>query len=85
MRAVNDFVIVHVKKQGPKNVGGLLLTDSVDTESRYHKAEVISIDEQFKAVNMGDTILYDRHAGHDVTYDDKVYRVIKIRDIAMVE
>jgi len=85
MRAVNDFVIVEVKKEAPKNVGGLILTDAVDTESRYKKAQVISIDKQFKVVKIGDTILYDQHAGHDVTYEDKVYRVIKVRDIAIVE
>ena len=85
MKAVNDYVIVKSKKTGPKKVGGLLITDATDTEGRYNLATVVSISEDFKHVSNGDTVWYDRHAGHDVTFDGDLYRVIKIRDIAMVD
>ena len=57
----------------------------MDTEGRYNKATVVSIDKQFDVVSVGDAIWYDKHSGHDVTYNDDLYRVIKVRDIAMVE
>jgi len=29
--------------------------------------------------------MYDKHAGHDVRYEEVMYRVIKLRDIVLVE
>ena len=29
--------------------------------------------------------MYDQHAGHDVDYDGVVYRVIKLRDVVLVD
>ena len=35
MQAVNDYVIVDIVKEGPKKVGGLILTDETDETNRY--------------------------------------------------
>ena len=43
MRAVNNYIIVEKIKQGPKKVGGLILTEDIDEDNRYIKANVISI------------------------------------------
>ena len=43
MKAVNDYVIVDIIKDGPKKVGGLILTDETDETNRYKKANVISV------------------------------------------
>ena len=43
MRAINDYVIVDIIKEGPKKVGGLILTDETDETNRYKKANVISV------------------------------------------
>ena len=40
MRAVNNYIIVEKIKQGPKKVGGLILTEDVDADNRYIKANV---------------------------------------------
>ena len=37
MQAINDYVIVDIVKEGPKKVGGLILTDEVDETNRYKK------------------------------------------------
>ena len=37
MQAVNDYVIVDIIKEGPKKVGGLILTDDTDETNRYKK------------------------------------------------
>jgi len=85
MQAINEFVIVDKIKEGPKKVGGLILTDKTDEENRYKKANIISLGQDVPIVKKGDVIYYDRHAGHDISYKDKVYRVIRARDIVMVE
>ena len=85
MQAINDYVIVDIIKEGPKKVGGLILTDETDESNRYRKANIISVGEQVKIVKSGDTIYYDGIAGHDIAYNDEMYRVIRARDIVIVE
>ena len=43
MQAINDYVIVDKTKEGPKKVGGLILTDETDETNRYRKANIISV------------------------------------------
>tara|TARA_R100001463_G_scaffold118894_1_gene174730 strand:- start:558 stop:815 length:258 start_codon:yes stop_codon:yes gene_type:complete len=85
MQAVNDYVIVDIVKEGPKKVGGLILTDETDETNRYKKATIISIGNLVEVVKIGDSVYYDAIAGHDIAYDNNMYRVIKARDIVIVE
>ena len=85
MQAINDYVIVDKIKEGPKKVGGLILTDETDETNRYKKANIISVGEMVEVVKTGDSIYYDAVAGHDISYNDSMYRVIRARDIVIVE
>ena len=85
MQAINDYVIVDKIKEEPKKISGLILTDQTDEDNRYKKANIISVCNLGEIVTTGDIIYYDKHAGHDITYDDKFYRVIRMRDIVLVE
>ena len=85
MQAINDYVIVDKIKDGPKKVSGLILTDETDEDNRYKKANIISTGEMVEVVKEGDVIFYDKHAGHDIGYNDELYRVIRMRDIVLVE
>ena len=85
MRAINDYVIVDIIKEGQKKVGGLILTDEVDETNRYKKATIVSVGNLVEVVKEGDIIYYDAIAGHDIAYIDIMYRVIRSRDIVIVE
>tara|TARA_A100001201_G_scaffold70823_1_gene65018 strand:- start:24 stop:281 length:258 start_codon:yes stop_codon:yes gene_type:complete len=85
MQAINDYVIVDKIKEEPKKVSGLILTDKTDEDNRYKKANIISVGNLVEGVKNGDTIFYDKHAGHDIGYNDELYRVIRMRDIVLVE
>jgi|TARA_R110002020_G_scaffold39432_2_gene117315 co-chaperonin GroES (HSP10) len=85
MQAINDYVIVDTIKEGPKRVGGLILTDETDETNRYKKANVVSVGNLVEIITKGDIIYYDAIAGHDIGYDDKLYKVIRMRDIVIVE
>ena len=85
MQAINDYVIIDKIKEGPKKVGGLILTDEIDETNRYRKANIISVGNLVEGVKNGDVIFYDKHAGHDIGYNDELYRVIRMRDIVLVE
>ena len=85
MQAVNDYVIVDIIKEGPKKVGGLILTDDTDETNRYKKANVISVGNLVDVIKSGDVIFYDIASGHDISYGDTLYKVIRARDIVIVE
>tara|TARA_R110000796_G_scaffold215825_2_gene331870 strand:- start:2376 stop:2630 length:255 start_codon:yes stop_codon:yes gene_type:complete len=84
MKAINDYVVIKTIKE-EKKVGGLLLTDTTDSDNRYKKAEVVSVGDQANIIKEGMIIMYDKHSGHDVRYEEVMYRVIKLRDIVLVE
>ena len=85
MKAINDYVIVDDEKVGPKKVGGLILTDETDEANRFKKATVISVGNLVQGVKEGETVYYDAMAGHGISYDKHLYRVIRMRDIVLVE
>ena len=85
MQAINEYVIVDIIKEGPKKVCGFILTDETDETNRYKKANIISVGNLVEVVKTGDSIYYDAIAGHDISYNDSMYRVIHARDIVIVE
>ena len=84
MQAVNLYIVVEKIKQAPTKVGGLELTDNL-TDNRYDKGKAISVGNLVQGVKDGDIIHYDKHAGHGIDWKDKMYYVISIRDVVLVE
>ena len=85
MKAVNDQIILDIEKEGPKIVGGLLLTEDLDENIRYIKATIISTGNLVEGLKDNDIIYYDKHAGHGITWADTMYHVIRARDVVLVE
>lgn len=85
MRAVSYYMIVKPIKE-KKTLAGLDITDSIDTENRYIKAEVVSAGDLVpETLKEGDIVYYDKHAGHSITSNDIIYKVIKLQDVVIVE
>ena len=85
MKALNDVVIVSEIKEEKKTSGGLLLTDRTDEDNRYKKGLIITTGNLVDIVKENDTVYYDSRAGHSIAYDDDMYRVIRLKDIVLVE
>ena len=85
MKAVNHYLIIEQIKEGPKKVGGLILTDEVNEDNRYLKAKVISIGNIVEGIKENDIIHYDKHAGHGIQHKDKFYHVIKQMDVVLID
>ena len=85
MKAVNHYIIVKNIKTEPKKVAGLIMTDDTDADNRYIKAKIISCGNLVEVLKKDDTIYYDKHAGHDISFNDKLYRVIQDRDVVLVD
>ena len=85
MKAINHYVVVDKVKAEPKKVAGLIMTEDLDEDNRYIKANVISVGNLVEGVKDGDVIHYDKHAGHGIQYKDKLYFVIRASDIVLVD
>tara|TARA_S200002703_G_scaffold45386_1_gene39619 strand:- start:128 stop:385 length:258 start_codon:yes stop_codon:yes gene_type:complete len=85
MKAVNNYIIVEKIKEGPKKVGGLILTEDLDKDNRYIKANVISIGNLVEGINEKDIVYYDKHAGHGVQYKETLYHVIRSGDVVLID
>ena len=85
MKAINYYLIVDKIKEAPKKVGGLELTEQQDSDVRYLKGEVISTGNLVEGIKDGDIVWYDRHAGHGIQFNNKLYYVLKAGDIVIVE
>ena len=85
MKAVNHYIIVEKIKEGPKKIGGLIMTEEVDADNRYIKAKVISIGNLVEGIKETDIVYYDKHAGHGVQYKDILYQVIRSGDVVLID
>ena len=80
MEAVGNYMIIEETEKATKiTKGGLELTEKHREDIRYREAIIISSGpELFKR---GQSILYNRVSGFPVEHDDKIYKVIQIRDV----
>ena len=85
MKAVNHYIVIEQIKEGPKKVGGLILTDEINEDNRYLKGKVISIGNNVEGIKENDVIYYDKHAGHGIQHKDKFYGVIKQLDVVLID
>ena len=85
MKAINHYIIIDNIKEGPKKISGLIMTDETDVDNRYSKGKIISTGNLVEGLKDGDTIYYDKHAGHGISWKDTLYHVIRSNDVVLVE
>ena len=85
MQAINYYIVVEKIKEAPKKVGGLELTEDQNKDVRYAKGKIISAGDKVEMLNTGDIVHYDKHTGHGIQWKDKLYYVLKLGDIVLVE
>ena len=85
MKAINHFIVIDKIKDEPTEVGGLIITESIDTDTRYSRGKVISVGNLAEGVKEKDLVQYDKHAGHGISVKNTLYYVISIRDVVIIE
>ena len=85
MKAINNYIIVEIIKTEPKKVAGLIMTEELDDDNRYIKANVISVGNLVEGIKEKDIVYYDKHAGHGVQYKDILYQVIRSGDVVLID
>lgn len=85
MKAIGYYLIVEKEKQGvQKTESGLLIAETAREDIRYAKASVISAGNDIVGIKDGDAIYYDKHAGHSIELNSRVYQVIKASDVVVI-
>lgn len=85
MKAIGINLVIQKVKEGTTTTkGGLLLAENHRDDIRYIEAKVIQVGDQVVGVKQGDSIFYDRHAGHKIEVDKETYQVIKLGDVVIV-
>lgn len=91
LQPIGDRVIVKVKEEEEKTVGGIVLASNA--KQKPTEGEVVAVGEGSYAENgskipmtvkNGDVVLYDKYSGTDVKYDDEKYLVLHEKDILAI-
>ena len=85
MKAINHYIIVENIKNEPKKIGGLIMTEELDDDNRYIKANVISTGNLVEGIKEKDIVYYDKHAGHSIQHEDILYQVIRSGDVVLID
>jgi|TARA_R100000081_G_C4799823_1_gene163391 co-chaperonin GroES (HSP10) len=85
MKAINNWLVIEKIKDKPIEVGGLVITEMNDSETRYARAKVISAGNLVEGVSDGDIVQYDKHSGFGISVKNTLYYVISIRDVVIIE
>ena len=85
MKAIGNYILIEKIESTTKKVGGLIITEKLDSDNRYLKAKIISVGDKVQILKDGDTIYYDKHRETGVDYNDKIYTVIRDVDVVLVD
>ena len=88
---IGDRVIVKVKEEEEKTVGGIVLASNA--KEKPTEGEVVAVgngayaengDKLPMTVKKGDVVLYDKYSGTNVKYDGEKYLVLHEKDILAI-
>ena len=83
MEAIGNYIVIEeIHENIKKTDGGLELTEKLMEDIRYRKGIIISSGPEL--LKIGQSILYDRVAGFPAEFDNKIYKVIALRDVVAI-
>ena len=85
MKAIGNYILIEKVESTTKKVGGLIITEKLDSDNRYLKAKIISIGDKVQVLKDGDTIKKKKNRETGVDYNDKIYTVIRDIDVVLVD
>ena len=86
MKPINDRVVVKAAKAEEKTAGGIIIPDTV--KEKPQKGEIVAVGPGKDGVKMtvkkGDTVLYGKYAGQEISYKGKEYLILREDDILVI-
>lgn len=91
LKPLGDRVILEAKDEEEQTVGGIVLASNAKEKSQTGKIIAVGngtvLDNGPTVpmnVKVGDTVVYDKYAGTEVSYEDKKYLVVHEKDLVAV-
>ncbi len=86
MKPINDRVVVKPAPAEEKTAGGIIVPDTA--KEKQQKGEVIAVgpgkDGITPTVKKGDTVLFGKYAGTELSYEGEDYLIMREDDILIV-
>jgi len=86
MRPINDRVVVKPAPADEKTKGGIIIPDTA--KEKPQRGEIVAVgpgkDGNKMTVKKGDTVLYGKYAGQELSYKGEDYLIMREDDILVV-
>lgn len=86
MQPINDRVVVKQLPAEEKTIGGIIIPDNA--KEKPQKGVIIAVgkgkDDVPMEVKIGDTVLYGKYAGQEITHEGQEYLVMRQDDIFVI-
>ena len=86
MKPINDRVLVKAAAAEEITKGGVLLPETA--KEKPQRGEVIAVgpgkDGNAMTVNVGDTVLYGKYAGQEISHEGNDYLIMREDDILII-
>lgn len=85
LKPLDDRVVIETKELEEKNVGGIIIPDTVKEKPQIGEVIAVGTDEELQElVKVGDKILYGKYGGTEVDIEDKKYLIVSRSDILAI-
>ncbi len=86
MKPINDRVVVKPAKAEEKTSGGIIIPDTA--KEKPQKGEIIAVgpgkEGNAMTVKVGDTVLYGKYSGQELSYEGSDYLIMREDDILVI-
>jgi chaperonin GroES len=86
MKPINDRVVVKPAPADEKTAGGIIIPDNA--KEKPQRGKVIAVgpgkENQKMTVKKGDTVLYGKYAGQEISYNGDDYLIMREDDILVI-
>ena len=81
IRPLGNRVIIEPRKAEEKTKGGIYLPESAQNEE--NKGTIVAISEEIKdpKVSTGDSVMFEKFSGKEISDNEKKYVIIDVKDI----
>jgi chaperonin GroES len=86
MKPINDRVVVKPFPAEEKTTGGIIIPDTA--QEKPQKGEIVAVgpgkEDNAMTVKVGDTVLYGKYGGQELSYEGVDYLIMREDDILVI-
>ena len=86
LKPINDRVVVQPAPAEEKTAGGIIIPDTA--KEKPQRGKIVAVgpgkDDNKMTVKKGDTVLYGKYAGQELSFEGKDYLIMREDDILVI-